>query len=156
MAKANRIGQSAIVRNIQKIKWGLISISICWFLSTLIYTACFKKLLWKTGINNFPKVRPKKKVFVCPFPTDPKYQKTKVVFFFYILNFVFLNKNVQNKVSEYIVTVPKRYFHQIYWNTTPSNTRIKPILRLCMPKNSHTWIINCISFASGLKKKKSF
>ena len=35
---------------------------------------------------------------------------------------------------------PKRYFNQIYLNTTTSNTRIKSILRLCMPKIARTWM----------------
>ena len=63
-------------------------------------------------------IRPKKKkMFVCPFLTDPKFRKTTVGFLFYfiffIFNFVFLNKNVQNEMSEYIVTFPKRYFNQM-------------------------------------------
>ena len=59
----------------------------------------------------------KKKMFICPFPTDPKYLKIKVgfffsflFFFFLILNFVFSNKNVFN-MSEFIATVPKMYFN---------------------------------------------
>ena len=60
-------------------------------------------------------------------------------------------------MSEYIVTVPKRHFNQIIWNTTPSNTRIKPILRLYMPNNAHTWIILfffCIQIFKKIEKKK--
>ena len=57
--------------------------------------------------------------------------------YFLILNLVFFDKKCYNKMSEYIVTVPKRYSNQIHWNTTTSNTN----LRLCMPKNAHTWII---------------
>ena len=46
-----------------------------------------------------------KKMFVCPFPTDSKYLKIRVVVvvvvvvvvFSLILNFAFLNKNVQIK-----------------------------------------------------------
>ena len=57
-------------------------------------------------------LRPKKKkMFVCPFPTDPKFWKTWVAFFFFFfyLNFAFLNKIVKIKFSKCIVTVPKVY-----------------------------------------------
>ena len=41
-------------------------------------------------------VRPKKKMFVCHFLTDPKFWKTWIAFFFFFLklNFAFLNKIV--------------------------------------------------------------
>ena len=71
-------------------------------------------------------------MFVCPFPTDPKFWKTGVafffLFFFLVFNFAFLNKIVKLKVSKYIVTVPEVYcvgtegiclpntcLHQIVW-----------------------------------------
>ena len=44
------------------------------------------------------------------------------------------------------------YSNQIYWNTTIFNTRIKPIMRLCIPKNAHTWMI--LHFFCIKKKKK--
>ena len=95
-------------------------------------------------------IRPKKKMFVCPFLTDPKNWKTRVCFFFWYSTLYF-----STKMSKYVVTVPKRNFNQIYWNTTTSNTRIKLILRLCMPKNAHTHEWYCISSASRFKKKKN-
>ena len=54
----------------------------------------------------------KKKMFVCPFPTDPKYWKIRVSFFFsfLILNFAFLNKNVKRKCQN-TVNVPKRHLN---------------------------------------------
>ena len=86
-------------------------------------------------------IRPKKeRKDVCPFPTDPKYWKIRVVlffFFFFYTQFCIVKQKCWNKMSKYIVTVPKRYFNQIKWNTIPSNTRIKPIW-VCMPKNAHT------------------
>ena len=55
----------------------------------------------------------KKEEVRLPFSNRPKYRKIRVSFFFFFLihNFAFLNKNV--KISEYIVTVPKRHFNQI-------------------------------------------
>ena len=60
-------------------------------------------------------------------------------------------------MSEFKVTVPKRYFNQILkWNTIPSNTRIKLILTGCMPKNAHEiyCIIICVQIIKKKKKKK--
>ena len=90
-------------------------------------------------------------MFVCPFPTDTKYWKTRVGFFFFLFFFDTLIFFVENKMSEYIVTVPKRYL-----NTAPSNTRIKPILRFCMLKNWHAWITLYFFYAQirGKKLKK--
>ena len=45
------------------------------------------------------------------------------------------------------------HFKQIKWNTTSSNTRIKPILELCISKNVFTWMtlhLLCVQ----IKKKK--
>ena len=63
-------------------------------------------------------IRPEKRCFLCPFPTNPKYQKIRVDFFFFfffflILNFIFLNKNVKIKCQNIIVTAPKRNYNQI-------------------------------------------
>ena len=59
-------------------------------------------------------IRPKKRCLFALFLTDLKFWKTRVgcffvfVFcFFWYSSFVFLNKYVQNKMSEYILTVPK-------------------------------------------------
>ena len=70
-------------------------------------------------------IRPKKKkrVFVCPFPTDlklktnkqtkqnkTKNKKTRVTFFSLLIhNFAFLNKFVKINFLKHIVTVPKVY-----------------------------------------------
>ena len=48
-------------------------------------------------------------MFVCPFPTDPKFRKIWIAFFFFILKFAFLNKIIEIKFSKFIVTVPKVY-----------------------------------------------
>ena len=59
-------------------------------------------------------------MFVCPFPTDPKYWKIKVSFFFLILNFAFVKtKMIKLNVRIRIVTVSKRHFNQTKWNTIP-------------------------------------
>ena len=57
-------------------------------------------------------------------------------------------------MSEYIVTVPKSHFNLLQWDTTPSNTRIKPILGLFMPKNAHTLTTLHFFCVQNLKKKK--
>ena len=60
-------------------------------------------------------------------------------------------------MSEYIVTVPKRHFHQMKLNISiynPSFIKIKPILGLCMPKNAHVHMNNSISSVSDLNKTK--
>ena len=99
-----------------------------------------------------------KKLFVCPFPTNPTFWKTRVIFFFFIfyffitVNFAVLNKIVETKC--HIVTVPQRHFNLLYWNITTSNTRIKPILELCMPKKAHTWMTLAFLLCIELKKKK--
>ena len=54
-------------------------------------------------------VRPKKKMFVCPFPTDPKFWKTCVAFFFYI-QFCIFKQNCWNKSFKIHCTVPKVYY----------------------------------------------
>ena len=46
-------------------------------------------------------------MFVCPFPTNPKFWKTWDAFFFYLFNFSFLNKIVKINFSKCIATVPK-------------------------------------------------
>ena len=57
-------------------------------------------------------------------------------------------------MSEYVVIVPKRHFNLLLWNTTPSNTRIQPILLLFMPKNAHIWMTLHFVCVQNLKKKK--
>ena len=53
---------------------------------------------------SFIRPKKKKKIFVCPFPTHPKFWKIRVIFLFifflffiFILNFAFLNKIVKTK-----------------------------------------------------------
>ena len=49
-------------------------------------------------------------MFVCPFPTDPNFWKTRIFFFiFLIFNFAFLNKIVRRKFSKCTATVPNIY-----------------------------------------------
>ena len=101
------------------------------------------------------KKKKKKKIFVFPLPTDPKYLKKGVsIFLFFNSQFCIFKQKCSNEISEYIVTVPKRHLSQIKWNTTSSNTRIKQILGLCMPKNAHTHKWYCIYFVQIKKKKK--
>ena len=69
-------------------------------------------------------------MLVCPFPTDPKFWKHRLLFafffFFLILNFAFLNIIVKIFFSKYIVTVPKTYSAQkvILALTEPSSTHV--------------------------------
>ena len=60
---------------------------------------------------------------------------------------------------EYIVIIPKRYFNQIHWNTTTSNTRIKSATnsealhaQMCTHMNDITFL-PCPDFEK--KKKRS-
>ena len=47
-------------------------------------------------------------MFVCSFPTDPKFWKISLAFFFFLIfNFAFLKKIVKINLSKCIVTVPK-------------------------------------------------
>ena len=59
-------------------------------------------------------------------------------------------------MPEYYSNCPKKALQldiMEYWNTNPSNTKINPILRLCIPKNAHTWMI--LHFLSvQIKKQK--
>ena len=48
--------------------------------------------------------------------------------------------------SEYIVTVPKGILSRSNGIQSPSNTWMKPILRLCMPKNAHTYTLLKIQY----------
>ena len=53
-------------------------------------------------------IRSKKKMFVCPFPTDPKFLKTWVAFFFFLIfNFAFSNKIVEIIIFKVCYNCPK-------------------------------------------------
>ena len=69
-------------------------------------------------------------MYVCPFLTDPKYRKTRVDFlvclfvFSLILNFVFLNKNVEKNVRIYS-NCPKMVFQPDIMEYNPFHIKKK-------------------------------
>ena len=108
-------------------------------------------------------MRPKrKKMFVCPFPTDPKYWKIRVSFFFFFFFFKFdsefciFKQKCWNKMSEYIVTVPKRHFNQIHcimeYNSPPA-PGLNQFWGTACPKSAHTWMI-LLFFCVQIKKER--
>ena len=83
-------------------------------------------------------VRPKKKMFVCPFLTDKKKMENKGRFFFFffqIFKLEFLNKKVLNKMSEFFCKCHKRFFYPyIMEYNSLLTTRIKLHLAKLIPQ----------------------
>ena len=77
-------------------------------------------------------------------------------FFFFDTQFCIFKQKCWNKMSEFFMIAPKRFFFLTRYNgiQPPSNTRIKPLLRLCMPKNGYTWMIMHFFCIQIFKKKE--
>ena len=87
-------------------------------------------------------------MLVCPFPTDPKFRKTWVAFFFFLIfNFAFLNKIFKIKVSKYIYCIGTEGIHVYPMHVS---TRLFDVTYL----NTETIYYICISLTSRFKNKK--
>ena len=100
------------------------------------------------------KIINKKKMFFLPFSDRPKISENKVLFFFFWCLILYFSTKCYNKLSKYIVTVPNRYFHEIFWNIQPLLTPESNQFwgSACLRMHTHEW--HCISSASRLKTKK--
>ena len=105
-----------------------------------------------------PKKKKKKKDVCLSFSDRPKILENRghLFFFFFFFNsqFCIFKQNCQNKMSEYIVTVPKRHFIPAVMDYNSFQHRIKPFLGLFMPKNAHTWMTLIPLCPEFWKKKK--
>ena len=94
-------------------------------------------------------------MFVCPFPTDPKYWEKSSLFFSFDTQFCIFDKNVQIKCYNFFIIVSKRFFTRYNGIQPPSNARINFNSKALHAQELYTHECYCISSASRFKKKET-